>query len=83
MFFSLQYSPDARLQVIHNLDLMEIVFNAFQPQVFPEDKKHLLSAALSSKCLFDPAMDVLWRSIDSLIPVNHCVPSNYPHKERS
>lgn len=69
-------------QVLNDPDLLELIFSFFHvrtpPQSGPEslarrisfpDSQHLLWASLASKAFHDPAMDVLWRSLDSWLPL--------------
>ncbi|KJA23501.1 hypothetical protein HYPSUDRAFT_76870 [Hypholoma sublateritium FD-334 SS-4] len=62
--------------VFGNLDLMEIVFDAFpiSHHYSHSRKKLLLWAALTSKDFLDPAMNVLWRSLNSISPILDLIP---------
>lgn len=63
--------------VFSNLDIMEMVFDAF-PGGYSGSlsrKQCLLRAALTSKDFFNPAMNVLWRSLDSLFPILNLIPN--------
>lgn len=72
-------------QVLNNPDLLDEIFSFFHvpgPQAdsdslgripFP-DSQHLLWAALVSKDFCDPALKVLWGSLDSWIPLLSLIP---------
>ena len=63
--------------VFGNLDIMEMVFAAFSvgANSYDFDKKSLLWAALTSKDFCYPAMNVLWRSVNSLSPILNLIPN--------
>lgn len=55
---------------------MEMVFNAMSDHAKPRAKSQdLLHAALTSKEFLNPAMNVLWRSLASLLPILRLIPS--------
>ncbi|KDR85791.1 hypothetical protein GALMADRAFT_218880 [Galerina marginata CBS 339.88] len=70
--------------VLENFDLLENIFSFFEP---PSDvssaswalslpgRQALLNAALTCKVFVDPAMDILWRSMDSLTPLVKILPT--------
>lgn len=64
----------AQLQVFNNLDLMEIIFQNFFHPPDSQHKHNLKQAALTSKCFFDPAMNLLWRTLDAFFPVLCALP---------
>ncbi|KJA23502.1 hypothetical protein HYPSUDRAFT_66188 [Hypholoma sublateritium FD-334 SS-4] len=63
--------------VFGNLDIMEMVFNAFSAGNSGglSTRQFLLWAALTSKDFFNPAMNALWRSLDSLFPILSLIPN--------
>ncbi|PPQ80654.1 hypothetical protein CVT25_001635 [Psilocybe cyanescens] len=73
-------SPQA--QLIGTFELVELIFSFFDsPIEVKGSRKTLLNAALTCKAFFNPAMDILWSSIDSwtallkLIPKVQYLPS--------
>ncbi|KJA23098.1 hypothetical protein HYPSUDRAFT_40223 [Hypholoma sublateritium FD-334 SS-4] len=71
-----QPSSSSRSAVFRNPDIMEMVFNALSDHAKPAAKsQNLLHAALTSKEFLNPAMNVLWRSLTSLLPILNLIPS--------
>ena len=69
-------SDSAKLAVFRNLDIMDTILDAMLVKYipYPSERKHLLQAALTAKNFFDPAMNILWRSLDSILPVLKLIP---------
>lgn len=69
-------SSNAKLAVFRNLDIMDTVFDALLVKYDADagERKHLFQAALTAKNFYDPAMNILWRSLDSLLPVLKLIP---------
>ncbi|KDR77257.1 hypothetical protein GALMADRAFT_267409, partial [Galerina marginata CBS 339.88] len=71
----------AQSQVLGNLDLLQSIFVFFHSGVetvarIPmPDSKHLLLASLTCKTFFEPAMNVLWRAMDSCVPLLRLIPA--------
>lgn len=70
--------------VFGNLDIMEIIFTALSigAYSFCSNKKFLLWAALTSKDFCYPAMNVLWRSLNSLSPILNLIPNPIKRSSR-
>ncbi|KAF8972788.1 hypothetical protein BDZ97DRAFT_1913259 [Flammula alnicola] len=76
-------SSQARTTVLMNEDILEIVFSFFDPVAFfrnvphiePSTRKALYSAALTCKSFFNPATTLLWRGMESIIPVLEILPA--------
>ncbi|KAJ3502182.1 hypothetical protein NLJ89_g9002 [Agrocybe chaxingu] len=75
-------------QVLENQDILSLIFDHFlveplieEPQnedqrtKYREDKKHLLWAALVSRAFAEPALDVIWRRMESLLPLFKIFPN--------
>ena len=74
------HSIRARTEVLENADILEQIFSFFHQAggfwrriPFPASS-HLVQASLVRKSFFDPAMNVLWRSMNSLNAVLGVVP---------
>ncbi|KAF8972783.1 hypothetical protein BDZ97DRAFT_1782683 [Flammula alnicola] len=73
----------ARTTVLVNEDILDIVFSFFDPASFfdttshvePSTRKALYSAALTCKSFFNPATTLLWRVMESVIPVLKILPT--------
>ncbi|KDR77208.1 hypothetical protein GALMADRAFT_279007 [Galerina marginata CBS 339.88] len=75
--------PSAQSQVLDNPDLLEVILASFHvPQAGPDtpsripfpDSQHLVWASLTARPFFDPAMTILWRSMDSWLPLLQLIP---------
>lgn len=53
----------------------KLLSNIFDAMEFGSTKKHLLWAALTCTMFRDPALNTLWRSLDSLLPLLKVLPS--------
>lgn len=53
--------------VLSNLELMELICEDLPP-------KYLLSVALASKFIFEPAVNILWRTLPTLLPIIKLIP---------
>lgn len=70
---------------LENADILERIFEYFQDKividtqyegdVLPSTRHNLLSASLTSKTFFEPAMNVLWRHMMSLSPIFKLIPT--------
>lgn len=64
-----------RFDVLFNSDILSLIFAHFDlvedPMVY---RKSLYWAALTCKAFTEPALDVLWRSMNSLIPLLKLLP---------
>ncbi|KDR77204.1 hypothetical protein GALMADRAFT_139216 [Galerina marginata CBS 339.88] len=77
-------TASAKSQVLENSDLLEAIFTFFHPPKtgsnipspipFPVSQ-YLLWASLTSKMFLDPAMRILWRSMDSWLPLLRLIPA--------
>lgn len=47
---------------------MELFFSAFDDPLTPR-RSDMLHGALAAKCFFEPAMNILWRTLDTMFPV--------------
>ncbi|PPQ86105.1 hypothetical protein CVT25_003672 [Psilocybe cyanescens] len=86
-----QVDPDggsARSQVLGNQDLLELAFSFFDihpkhilfspvklNKNYRSDSKYLLWASMTCKAFFEPAMNVLWRSVDEWMPLIKLIPT--------
>ena len=65
--------------VLDNPYLLRRIFECFIPETSfldrPQNKQHLLWAALTSKAFLDPALDSLWSSMVSLVPLLKLLPA--------
>jgi hypothetical protein len=66
-------SPTTSL-VLVNVDILERIFSFFDPAFFDDiwdidrkTRKYLLSAALTCKSFFEPATNLLWKTMESMI----------------
>src|SRR3954470_12015108 len=76
---AVEQSISQRKHALENVDILERIFEYFQDKividtqyegdVLPSTRRNLLSASLTSKTFFEPAMNVLWRHIVSLLPI--------------
>jgi len=73
-------SPTTSL-VLVNVDILERIFSFFDPAFFDDiwdidrkTRKYLLSAALTYKPFFEPAMNLLWKTMESIIPFLKILP---------
>jgi hypothetical protein len=73
-------SPTASL-VLVNGDILEHIFSFFDPGFFDDvwdinrtTRKYLLSAALTCKPFFEPATNLLWKTMESMIPFFKILP---------
>ena len=64
-----------------NVDILERIFSFFDPAFFDDTwdidrktRKYLLSAALTYKPFFEPAMNLLWKTMESIIPFLKILP---------
>lgn len=64
-----------------NVDILERIFSFFDPAFFDDiwdidrkTKKYLLSAALTCKSFFEPATNLLWKTMESMIPFFKILP---------
>lgn len=66
-----------RTGVLNNQDLMGQVFKHLDDDLKLEStrKKQLLSAGLTCRSFLDPALDILWRSMHSIMPLLRILPS--------
>ncbi|KAF9472852.1 hypothetical protein BDN70DRAFT_886492 [Pholiota conissans] len=70
-------------QVFRNEDLLELIFSLLDPEAYfgniwdlePSTRQDLLSAALTCKAFLPPAMSLLWRMMESLLPLLKLIPS--------
>ncbi|KJA23489.1 hypothetical protein HYPSUDRAFT_578000 [Hypholoma sublateritium FD-334 SS-4] len=69
-------SNAGKLAVFRNIDIMDTIFDALLVKYDADacERKHLFQAALTAKNFYDPAMNILWRSLDSLLPVLKLIP---------
>ncbi|KAF8902392.1 hypothetical protein CPB84DRAFT_1846328 [Gymnopilus junonius] len=71
----------ARSEVLENLDILEVIFSFLHTSPLSEDRiqtpdsGHLLSASLVKKSFFEPAMNILWRSINSWVVLLCLIPT--------
>jgi len=56
--------------VLHNLELLERIF-----QYLSGFKKSLVSASLTTKTFSEPAFNVLWYEIESILPLCRVLPT--------
>ncbi|KAF9525962.1 hypothetical protein CPB83DRAFT_858698 [Crepidotus variabilis] len=76
-------NQSAKELVLANSDLLSICFSYFDPDAFFKDiweigtttRRRLLATALTCKAFFDPAMGLLWRMMESIIPVLKILPT--------
>ncbi|KAJ3502366.1 hypothetical protein NLJ89_g8920 [Agrocybe chaxingu] len=80
-------NPSASSSVLSNLNLLRLIFLHFcdpcgeclmlsdAKDLEPGDKKHMLWAALVCKSFSEPALDILWRQMDSLFPLLKIFPN--------
>jgi len=68
--------------VLENPEILQSIFEQFYDQ--NEDhgsrsqvqtRKFLLSASLTCRAFFEPAMDAMWRYLDSLLPILRVIPT--------
>ncbi|KAG6812432.1 hypothetical protein H0H92_002898 [Tricholoma furcatifolium] len=67
-------------QVLTNEELLQRIFEEFPFEPFDEQmnnvtRSHLLRAALTCKAFVEPALNVLWKSINTFIPLFKLLPS--------
>ncbi|KDR85822.1 hypothetical protein GALMADRAFT_261485 [Galerina marginata CBS 339.88] len=76
--------PSARFAVLDNFDLLEIIFSFFEPEsdvsserwaLSPTTQQGLFNAALTCKAFVSPALNILWRSMDSIAPLFKILPT--------
>ncbi|KDR77258.1 hypothetical protein GALMADRAFT_437594 [Galerina marginata CBS 339.88] len=78
----------AQSQVLEDPNLLELIFLSFGihttgfvsgiasgRQIPAPDSQHLLWASLACKNFFNPAMDVLWKVMDSWLPLLQLLPT--------
>ncbi|KAF8902394.1 hypothetical protein CPB84DRAFT_862119 [Gymnopilus junonius] len=75
-------SISARSQVLANEDLLDLIFSYFDPAFFEDiltmdstTKSALLSVCLTCKSFYTPALDLLWRVMNSIIPIFKLIPA--------
>lgn len=74
---------DSQAEVLDSPELLGRIFASFNPgpdqQLYHVPSQpflqHLLWAALTCKTFLEPALDVLWRTMNSLIPLLKLLPS--------
>ena len=68
-------SPEA----LKNQDILGLIFQHFDHQpglpTVAQNRKNLLSAAKTCKAFLEPALDLLWRVLPSLLPLLLLLPS--------
>ena len=83
--YSLTLFPESQSRVIQtpealkNQDILSLIFQQFdlQPgsQTVAQTRKDLFSAAKTCKAFVEPALDLLWRVLPSLLPLLMLLPS--------
>ena len=74
-------SSPATSLVLVNVDILEHIFSFFDPGFFDDvwdidrtTRKYLLFAALTCKPFFEPATNLLWKIMESIIPFFKVLP---------
>lgn len=70
-------SASAQAVVLTNEDLLPIIFAFMDPEAFfnniwdlePTTRSNLFSAARTCKAFLNPAITLLWRKLESILPV--------------
>ena len=70
--------------IFENQDVLPIILSFFDPEAFcrgrtwamqGDTRRNLLSAALTSKAFLGPAISLLWRQLDSVMPLLKLFPN--------
>jgi hypothetical protein len=63
------------MDVLRNLDLLELILSYLAEKHLSKDgQQRLLLAGLTCKAFFEPAMNLLWSEMDSLLPLLLVIP---------
>jgi len=74
----LEHKPQvpAPSEIFENQDILGVIFEHFKhDQSLEATRKNWRLAALASKAFLEPAMNSLWSSLDSLMPLLKLLPS--------
>lgn len=76
-----QPQPSAPSEIFEIQDILGVILEHFKhDQSLEATRKNLRLAALTSKAFLEPAMNSLWSSLDSLMPLLNLLPSFVPIK---
>ncbi|KDR85821.1 hypothetical protein GALMADRAFT_150210, partial [Galerina marginata CBS 339.88] len=76
--------PSMQFAVLDNSDLLETIFSFFEPEsglysekwaLSPRTQQDLVNTALTCKAFVSPALNILWRSMDSIAPLFKILPT--------
>ena len=79
--FRLEYQPQvpAPSEIFVNQNILGVILKHFEhDNCLEATRKNLCFAALTSKAFLEPAMNSLWSSLDSLMPLLNLLPSFAP-----
>ena len=76
----LEYKPQvpAASEIFENQDILGVILEHFHYKSLKATRKNMHLAASISKAFLEPAMNSLWSSLDSLMPLLNLLPSFVP-----